>query len=233
MNHLLEGSSVLSFEEEDELIKRFLLTLESELAQSQLSPSTFQEEADFFSSFPQILSTFFQNLYVRENYINVLISIISIPFLFFGLNFQIIDHLLERHRNLFDEKQRNSEKFNQEIERLKESLEISKKRANDLENAYNREEQAKNELYSELGDLEDRSNQLKELFINAKVEIEDYKEILNYQKGIEESLKKSKETLKIVQEENFNLKEKNRFLQGKKNKKKCWVSFWYFLRKLR
>lgn len=123
---------------------------------------------------------------------------------------------MERHQNLFDEKQRNSEKFNQEIERLKESLEITRKRATDLENAYNREEQAKNELYSELGDLEDRSNQLKELFINAKVEIEDYKEILNYQKGIEESLKKSKETLKIIQEENINLKEKNRFLQGKK-----------------
>lgn len=77
MNHLLEGSSALSFEEEDELIKRFLLTLESELAQSQLSPSTFQEDSEFFSAFPQILSTFFQNLYVRENYINVLISIIS------------------------------------------------------------------------------------------------------------------------------------------------------------
>ena len=78
MNHLLESTnSTVSFEEENELIKRFLATLESEIAQSQISPSAFQETENLAEEFPQIIETVFQNMYVRENYINILMSIIS------------------------------------------------------------------------------------------------------------------------------------------------------------
>ena len=80
MQQMLEenNGTPISFEEENELIHRFLLTLESELAQNQISPASLQDpSSEFLSDLPQIFSTFFQNLYVRENYINILISIIS------------------------------------------------------------------------------------------------------------------------------------------------------------
>jgi len=79
MNPLLDSSNAsTSFEEENELIKRFLLTLQSEIEQNQISPSAFQDTEILSQDFPQILETIFQNLYVRENYINILISIISL-----------------------------------------------------------------------------------------------------------------------------------------------------------
>lgn len=67
-----------SIEEENELIKRFLLTLESEIAENQLNISSITEYAEVLDSeLPKICETFMQNVYVRENYINVLSSIIS------------------------------------------------------------------------------------------------------------------------------------------------------------
>jgi len=220
MDFLLEALPLgISFEEEDFLIRRFLITLESEIIQTQISPSSFQNQNEsLLSDFPQNLEIFFQNLYVRENYINILISIISkkslkLPFICsFFMN--KIDHLLERSQSLFIEKQRNQEILNQELEKLKESLENSRKKANDFEKAYKREEEAKNELFGELDNLEDRSNQIKELFLKTEMELEDSKEILNYHKDIEESLRRNKETLRKVQEENKELREKNDLLRG-------------------
>lgn len=67
-----------SIEEENELIKRFLLTLEAEIAENQLNISSITEYSETLDSeLPKICETFMQNLYVRENYINVLSSIIS------------------------------------------------------------------------------------------------------------------------------------------------------------
>jgi len=129
------------------------------------------------------------------------------------------DHIFERDQGLLTEKQRNQENLHQELERLKEILETTRKKATDLETAYEREEKAKNELYGELGSLEDGTNQIKELLSNAKVEIEDYKGILSYYKEIDESLKKNKEALKRAQAENHRLKENNETLDSKKPNK--------------
>lgn len=60
-----------------------------------------------------------------------------------------------------------------------------------------------------MGSLEDRSNQIKDLLTNAKVEIEDYKSILSYYREIEERLLKTKEDLKHAHAENLRLKENN------------------------
>lgn len=78
MNNVFQNNEtpLVSFEEENEQIKRFILTLEAEIVETQISPFTFQDPAVYFED-PQFLETFFQNLYVRENYINILISIIS------------------------------------------------------------------------------------------------------------------------------------------------------------
>ena len=91
---------------------------------------------------------------------------------------------------------------------------MTRKKASDLENAYEREEKAKNELYGELGSLEDRSNEIKDLLTNAKVEIEDYKGILSYYREIEESLLKTKEALKHSHAENLRLKEENEVFES-------------------
>ena len=62
--------------------------------------------------------------------------------------------------------------------------------------------------------MEDRSNQIKDLLTNAKVEIEDYKGILSYYREIEESLLKTKEALKHAHVENLRLKENNEVFES-------------------
>ena len=80
------------------------------------------------------------------------------------------------------EKHKNQEGLLKEIDQMKDSLENSMKKASDLEQAYEREEKTKNELFGEIGSLEDRSNHIKDLLRNAKLEIEDYQGMLAYYK---------------------------------------------------
>lgn len=77
-----DGGSA-SLEEENELIKRFLMTLEAEISANEIHPSNFSDFSEnVLPELPQIFETFFQNVYVRENYINILSSIISISYIF-------------------------------------------------------------------------------------------------------------------------------------------------------
>lgn len=61
-------------------------------------------------------------------------------------------------------------------------MEITQRRSIDLEMAYDRAEESKKELFSELGSLENGSNQVKDLLADAKVELEDYQHMVKYYK---------------------------------------------------
>jgi len=69
-----------------------------------------------------------------------------------------------------------------EIDQIKDSLENAKRKTSDLEQAYEREEKMKNELFGEIGSLEDHSNHINDLLRNAKLEIEDYQGMIAYYK---------------------------------------------------
>ena len=189
MQNILPEIHNSSLEEENELIKRFLLTLEAEIEQNPLSIQSFQDSTgEFITDFPQILETCFQNLYVRENYINILVSIISKPINIYIYIYEYVDHVFERDTSVMSEKQKSNEALTHQLDQLKESLEIALRRSNDLENAYEREEKTKNELFDELGTLENTSNQIKDLLNNAKVEIMDYQDMINSYKVLSISI---------------------------------------------